>query len=113
VAKRLRLMSDWGLYPFYVQQSDGETFDLTDADWVGDDLPLSAAAVSAVVTWDDELYQSVLNWDDPAATDFSHLDRNGYYERGREICRMLRAELPADVGIEFLDPADRRPNEYY
>jgi hypothetical protein len=64
-----------------------------------------------VTAW-DELYQHIYDGFDPGNSGWpSPREHRHYLDRGREVARLLRRHLPADVGIEYL--ADESVREYY
>ena len=64
-----------------------------------------------VTSW-DRLYQDHLNGVDPRKSRWPGPDGHQVFlERGREVARLLRRYLPADVEIEYL--ADDAVQEYY
>ena len=101
----LRLWSDFRLSPFYVDDGDGR-FALTAADEVADRFGLPAGVVREVAAW-DRLYQDVEDQDG----EWRGGQQAAYLDRGREVARLLRRHLPADVGIEYL--ADESVREHY
>ena len=106
----LRLWSDFGLDPFYVDDGDG-FFALTAAEEVAERFALPDEVMREVTAW-DELYQGIFDGSAPGDSDWaSTQDRGHYLERGREVARLLRRHLPADVEIEYL--ADHSTREYY
>ena len=107
----LRLMSDWSLWPFYTDLDDGKGYTLTHPDALVEIFPLPADVVRAVLEW-DALYQGILSWDDPQATPWQRLHENGYYDRGRRVCRQLREHLPPDVVIDYRADGEIPPERY-
>lgn len=97
----IRLMSDWGLYPFWVDVDDDEGFTMMEPDDFRELFALPSPVLAALLEW-DELYQGNLDWNDPMATDWAGLDgRLRYTERGRQVARLLRRHVPAEVVIEY------------
>jgi hypothetical protein len=110
VAVTIRLMSDWSLSPFYVDDGDG-FFELTNPRMLAERFDLPAAVVTALLDW-NRLYENHLDWDWPPATAWATPEEHErYLGRGREAARLLRRHLPADVAIEYL--ADESVREYY
>ena len=106
----LRLWSDFGLDPFYVDDGDG-FFDLTASQEVAERFTLPDEVMREVKAWDD-LYQDILDGFDPGNSRWrTPDDHRRYLDRGREVARLLRRHLPADVEIEYL--ADESVREYY
>jgi hypothetical protein len=106
----LRLWSDFGLDPFYVDDGDG-FFALTAAEEVAQRFGLPSDVLRAVTAW-DELYQDVYDAAAPWDSDWTGpAQQRAYLDRGREVARLLRRHLPAEVGIEYL--ADESVREYY
>ena len=102
----LRLWSDFRLSPFYVDDGDGH-FALTSAAEVAEQFGLPAEVVRAVAAW-DQLYQDIEDHD----SDWRSVQQQeAYLDRGRDVARLLRRHLPADVAIEYL--ADESVREYY
>jgi hypothetical protein len=110
MTQTIRLMSDWGLHPFYVDSGDG-FFALIEPDDFQERFCLPGHVVQALLAW-DELYQDVLDRDDPGSSEWASADtEQQYVERGRDAARLLRRHVPADVVIEYL--ADESVQEYY
>ena len=106
----LRLWSDFSLDPFYVDDGDG-FFGLTSSEEVAERFALPDQVMREVKAWDD-LYQSMENTLEPWNSDWTSPGQHqDYLDRGREVARLLRRHLPADVGIEYL--ADESVREYY
>lgn len=102
MGRTIRLMSDWSLYPFYVQEDPSPLFELTEPEQFQEMFGLPARVVEALVAW-DELYQAHLNWDDPPSTRWpSQAAQDQYVQQGRAAARCLRRHLPDDVCIEYL-----------
>ena len=108
----LRMWSDFGLPPLYVDDGRG-VYDLFSAEEVAERFGLPDEVMREVEAWDG-LYQDLyfgapddvdtFGWSTPQ-------QRQDYLDRGRDVARLLRAHLPADVGIEYL--ADESVREYY
>ena len=106
----IRLLSDWSLSPFYVDDGDG-FFALTDSRTLAERFGLPDAVVTALLEW-NRLYEDHLDWDWPPATTWATAeDHQRYLGRGRDAARLLRRHVPADVVIEYL--ADESVQEYY
>jgi hypothetical protein len=111
MTRTVRLLSDWGFYPFYVDHGDG-FFALTEPDDFRAAFDLPEHVVSALLSWDD-LYQAVIDWTDPRGSDWaSSRDREHYEAVGRDAARLLRRHLPDDVAITYMAAGDIPP-EYY
>ena len=106
----IRLWSDFCLDPFYIDDGDG-FFALTASEEVAERFVLPQEVMREVKAW-DELYQELYNgfepWNNPWPSPQYH---QHYLDRGREVARLLRRHLPADVAIEYL--ADESVREYY
>ena len=106
----LRLWSDVGLDPFYVDDGDG-FFALTASETVAERFAVPDEVIRAVEAWDG-LYQDIFDGADPGDSDWaSPQDQQRYLDRGRDVARLLRRHLPPEVGIEYL--ADESVREYY
>ena len=111
MTRTIRLMSDWGLYPFYVDGGDG-SFALTEPDDFQATFRLPDHVMRALLDW-DQIYQDVLDQDDPRGSDWARpADEQRYLEHGRAAARLLRQHVPDGVRIEFTG-ADSIPTEYY
>jgi hypothetical protein len=106
----LRLWSDFGVDPFYVDDGDG-FFALTATVEVARRFAVPDQVMREAAAW-DELYQDIYNGAAPWDSDWAgpHQQQE-YLDRGRDVARLLRRHLPADVGIEYL--ADESVREYY
>ena len=106
----LRLWSDFGVDPFYVDDGDG-FFAMTASEEVAERFAVPDEVIREVAGW-DALYQDIFDGSDPGNSDWaSPRDRQDYLDRGRDVARLLRRHLPADVEIEYL--ADESVREYY
>ena len=106
----LRLWSDVGTDPFYVDDGDG-FFAMTAALEVAERFAIPDEVMAQVKAW-DELYQSIFDGAEPWNSDWTDARQQQHYlDRGRDVSRLLRRHLPADVGIEYL--ADESVREYY
>ena len=106
----LRLWSDFCLDPFYIDEGDG-FFGLTSAEEVAERFDLPAGVLREVEAWDG-LYQVLYDGFAPEIGDWATpQQQQDYLDRGRDVARLLRTHLPADVGIEYL--ADESVREYY
>jgi hypothetical protein len=107
----IRLESDWGLPPFYVDAGGG-SFEGCSAGRLATMFGLPDHVMRALEKW-DQLYQAVLDWDDPRGSDWaSPADEQRYLECGRAAARLLRQHLADDVRIEYAGAASI-PTEYY
>ena len=108
----IRLMSDWGLYPFWVDVDDDEGFTMMEPDDFRAMFALPEPVVSALLAW-DEVYQDNLNWDDPMGTDWGRLDAQlGYTDQGRAAARRRRRHVPAEVCIEYRGRDNIPPEDF-
>jgi len=106
----LRLWSDFCLDPFYIDDGDG-FFGLTNSEEVAERFTIPDEVMCEVKAW-DELYQDIYDGFEPWNSEWaSPRDRQHYVDRGREVARLLRRHLPADVEIEYL--ADHSVRECY
>jgi hypothetical protein len=107
----IRLEADWGLPPYYVDEGDG-LFELYEVDDFAERLALPGQVVRALEEW-NQLYQRILNWDDPRSSAFAGPDdERHFYEQGRVVARLLRRHVPADVAIRYVGDGNI-PAEYY
>ena len=107
----IRLLSDWGLPPFYVDNGDG-WFQGVDAVTLAERYGLPDHVIDAIHAWDG-IYQDLLDWDDPRGSGWaSAQDEQRYLERGRAAARLLRQHVPDDVRIEYCGSGSV-PLEYY
>ena len=100
MTKRIRLESDWGLPPFYVDHGDGR-LEGASARNLARIFGLPDHVVRALQDW-DQLYQDLLDWNDPRGSGWTSAeDKQHYLERGRAAARLLRRHVPDDVRIEY------------
>jgi hypothetical protein len=101
VSRTIRLLSDWGFYPFYLDEGDGR-FALVEPQEFRATFDLPEHVMSALLEW-DELYQEVLDPDDPRGSDWATpADRQHYVDRGRDAARLLRRHVPSDVDVVYM-----------
>jgi hypothetical protein len=104
-------MSDFGLYPFYVDRGSG-FLALTEPPEFQHEFGLSDDVMRVLLDW-DELYQAIYVKHDPRSSDWARPeDEQRYVECGRDAARLLRRHLPDDVRIRYLG-ADNIAPEYY
>ena len=107
----IRLMSDFGLYPFYVDSGDGFP-ELTDPPEFQQEFGLPDDVMRVLLDW-DEMYQAIYVEHDPRSSDWALPgDEQRYVECGRDAARLLRRHLPDDVLIRYVGAGDIAP-EYY
>jgi hypothetical protein len=96
----IRLESDWGLPPFYIDKGDGR-LEGCSADNLARIFGLPDRVMAALRDW-DRIYQDLLDWDDPRGSGWANADdEQRYLERGRAAARLLRQHVPDDVRIEY------------
>ena len=106
----IRLMSDFGLYPFYVDSGDG--FELADPPEFQQEFGLPDDVMRVLLDW-DEMYQAIYVKHDPRSSPGrAQSDEQRYVECGRDAARLLRRHLPDDVRIRYVGAGDIAP-EYY
>jgi hypothetical protein len=111
MAVTIRLEADWGMPPCYIDEGDG-LFDMYEVDDFAERLALPQQVACALEQW-NQLYQCILNWDDPRSSAFaSPDDEQHFYEQGRVVSRLLRRHVPADVRIRYVGDGNI-PAEYY
>jgi hypothetical protein len=107
----IRLEADWGLMPYFVDEGDDRFDAYTDAGFARR-FALPNPVMSAIEDW-NQLYQRILDWDDPRRSAFaSPADEQRFYEQGRIVSRLLRRHVPADVRIMYVGDGNI-PAEYY
>ena len=107
----IRLLSDWGLFPFYVDSGDG-FFALTEPEDFQAAFQLPGHVLRTLLEW-DEIYQDLLDWSDPRGSGWTAPeDRERYVAAGRDAARLLRKHVPAEIGIKYVAAGDIPP-EYY
>lgn len=108
---RLLIESEWGCYPYFIDGGDG-IFRHIDPEFVQAMFEVPQDVMDRIECW-DELFDSVLDWDDPGGWDWpSTGQRDAYVQRGREVMRLLRAHIPADVTIEYRADGSLAPEFY-
>ncbi len=107
----IRLESDWGLQPFFVDRGDGHVQAIS-GDVLAERFGLPDQVMRALDEW-DRMYQDVLDRDDPRGSSWaSPQDEQRYLDRGRAAARLLRRHLPAEVRIAYCG-SGLIPTEYY
>lgn len=93
MTKRIELMADYGCYPLWWKNGDGNIDPTT--------LPLSPETVKGLEEWAD-IYNRLLNQDDPAASGFpDERSRDAFDKQGIELWHQLLAELPPDYEVGY------------
>jgi hypothetical protein len=105
MTRTIRILSDWGFYPFYLDRGDGR-FALVEPEDFRATFDLPEHVMCALLEW-DEVYQDLLDRDDPRGSRWATTeDRQRYVARGRDAARLLRRHVPADVGIVYMAAGD-------
>lgn len=90
----MKLMADYGCYPLWWES----------ADKVGDidptTLPLSSDTIRGLEQWADT-YDAKLNWDDPAASAFSHESKLAFESEGIRLWKQLQKELALNYEVVY------------
>lgn len=109
--RTIRLMSDFGLYPFYVDRGNG-VLALTEPPEFQQEFGLPDDVMRVLLDW-DEMYQAIYVEHDPRSSDWARPgDEQRYVECGRAAARLLRRHLADDVRIRYV-AADNIAPEYY
>jgi hypothetical protein len=107
----IRLEADWGLLPYFVDEGDDRFEARTDAGFARR-FALPDHVMAALDAW-NQLYQRILDWDDPRSSAFAGPEEEQhFYEQGRAVSRLLRRHVPADVRIMYVGDGNI-PAEYY
>ncbi|MCP2164881.1 hypothetical protein [Goodfellowiella coeruleoviolacea] len=95
------LRVDWGTGPFWVLAGESRIPDPYDVDEIGEVVPLSAELLTEVAAW-DQSFQETYNEEQPQESGFRTGEKLGRFdERGRELARKLRSEVPVEVQIRY------------
>jgi hypothetical protein len=98
----ITLMVDWGTGPFWVS-IDGGVDDTYLVEEITDVVPLSDDLLAAVEAW-DERYQGTYNKADPRESGIHDAtERASFIAEGHELAKRLRAELPRDVEVRYVE----------
>lgn len=95
MAKKIKLMADYGCHPLW----------WTNSIIVGDidptSLPINNATVKRLEKWAD-IYDDKLNHDDPATSSFPNLEADSAFEEeGISLWKQLQKELAPDYEIVY------------
>lgn len=100
MAIRIMIESEWGLYPLNVDVNEG-LYTPIHPDYFREMFDVPEFVMNALDCW-DELFQDVIDWDDPGGSDWKNPAlRAAYVEKGREVMKLLRRHIPAEVTIEY------------
>ncbi len=95
MAKKIKLMADYGCYPLWWTNST-QAGDIDPSN-----LPLSNATVERLEKWAD-IYDAKLNQDDPAASYFPSLEASSAFEEeGISLWKQLQKELAPDYEVVY------------
>ena len=91
--KRIKLMADYKYYPLW------------DLDDIGDidpsELPLSSHTIARLLQWQKN-YDEIMNWDDPASSDFAkEEDRVAFEREGISLWQQLQKELGDEYEVRY------------
>jgi hypothetical protein len=108
--QKIKLMPDYYCYPIWYAAGSGEAGDVDPAT-----LPLKPETIKQLIDW-AEKYDSILNHEDPASSDFkSKAEADAFEEEGIRLWLQLREELREDYEVYYLSQRLRKhlsdPNE--
>ncbi|EHR48748.1 hypothetical protein SacmaDRAFT_0447 [Saccharomonospora marina XMU15] len=96
----IRLMFDWGTGPFWVSVDGDLSYDCCPNE-ISEVVPLSDELIAAVAEWDERMQRT---YNDEVPQDSGILDPEQearWKADGRELARRLKAEVGADVRVEY------------
>ncbi|NIJ14658.1 hypothetical protein FHU38_005059 [Saccharomonospora amisosensis] len=96
----VKLRFDWGAGPFWVL-TDDRGFDDFGCDEITEAVPVSDDLLAAVRDWDERM-QRTYNRDVPQNSGMEDpVEEARWKADGRELARRLKAEVGADVRVEY------------
>ena len=91
--KKIKLMADYDCYPLWGIDEIGEIDP--------SELPLSEETIKRLTKWKG-IYDDILNWDDPAASDFtSEAERLAFEREGISLWQQLQKELGYEYTVYY------------
>lgn len=98
----IKLQVEWGTGPLWVSRGADDFPDSYDTEEIGDIVPLSDGLRREIAAWGDR-FQVTLNQDYPPDSGFAApAEEATFIAEGRELARRMKAELPADVVVEYV-----------
>lgn len=102
MAKKIKLMADYGCYPLWWTNS------LQVGDIDPSSLPLNNATIERLEKWAD-IYDDKLNHDDPTASSFLSLEaEEAFEEEGISLWKQLQTELAPDYEVVYFSNRVRK-----
>ncbi|NIJ14657.1 hypothetical protein FHU38_005058 [Saccharomonospora amisosensis] len=96
----IMLQFDWGTGPFWVSVDGEIPYDCC-PDEINEVVPLSDELIDAVAEWDERM-QRTYNDDVPQDSGIQDPEEEARWkDEGRELARRLKAEVGADVRVEY------------
>ncbi|NIJ14652.1 hypothetical protein FHU38_005053 [Saccharomonospora amisosensis] len=96
----ITLMFEWSAGPFWVSVND-EVSDEYGPDEIDEVVPLSDELIAAVAEWDERM-QCTYNDEVPQDSGILDPEQEARWKAdGRELARRLKAEVGADVRVEY------------
>jgi hypothetical protein len=97
--RKIKLMAEYNYSPLW----DMETADNLDLD----ELPLSSSIQKKLSNW-AEIYNQIINWDNPADSSFSDVVQDNFEKEGVNIWQQLQEELSPNYQIFYFSEKHQR-----
>ena len=103
MVKQIKLMAEYDCYPLWEYEDN----DLIDNPHPAE-LPLSAATIERLIQWQN-IYDGIMNWDDPRSSDFaSEEERLAFEQEGISLWQRLQAELVNEYEVFYISELQGR-----
>lgn len=94
MAHKIKLMTDYNCYPLW--WTNGRVGDINP-----NTLPLNQKTIQSLEAWAN-VYDNILNWDDPASSGFASLeDKEAFEQEGINLWLQLREELSPNYQVIY------------
>jgi len=101
----IKLMPDYQMWPlWWVSPHEPNNID-------PNTLPLCDETRNRLRKWADG-FDSILNWDDPASSDFAtEAEQKAFEEEGEALWKQLQIELEGQFRVIYQGPSDHAPRQ--
>lgn len=93
--KKIRVMADYHTYPLWVSIDNDFENNINP-----ENLPISADLIAKLMNWAKQ-YDSILNLEDPASSDFPSKEEQNFMNEGKTLSVQLQQELGSAYEVVF------------